>query len=161
MTLSGIQARSIAGNGCGRARRFAHTMFAKLLAGKVRSNRKGFTFVELLIVMVIIGILVANAIPQFTGVTRSAERATVKANLRTIDSAIVMYRAAHGVFPDAPAPLYTGSGATLLAWPTGPAGAQYALYNMGNGIYRATVSGDVGGFTLPAGVIYTLEILPW
>jgi prepilin-type N-terminal cleavage/methylation domain-containing protein len=163
VTLSGIQARSIVRREQLRAGTETRpdNRSAKLPVGKARRNRRGFTFVELLIVMVIIGILLANTIPQFAGVTRSAERVAVKANLKTIDSVIMLYRAAHGVFPDTPVSLYPGAGATLLPWPTGPAGAQYALYNMVNGIYRAAVTGDIGGFTLPAGVIYTLEILPW
>lgn len=135
-------------------------MFYRIMR-KARSNSKGFTLVELMVVVVIIGILVAIAIPQFANVTQNAERAAVEANLRTIDGAITMYRAAQGVFPGTPAPLYGGgAGATLLDWPTGPAGAQYRLYDMGAGIYRAAVSGNVGGHNMTA-IYYRLENLPW
>lgn len=48
---------------------------------KLRS-KKGFTLMELLIVIAIIGILVAIAIPSFTSAIDKAEQATDDANIR-------------------------------------------------------------------------------
>ena len=54
------------------------------------SNRKGFTLVELLVVISIIGILSAIAVPKFTSASESARGAKMQADLRTIDSAIAI-----------------------------------------------------------------------
>jgi prepilin-type N-terminal cleavage/methylation domain-containing protein len=48
-------------------------------------NQKGFTLVELMVVVVIIGVLVAIAVPVYTSVQAKAERSACHANLRTID----------------------------------------------------------------------------
>jgi prepilin-type N-terminal cleavage/methylation domain-containing protein len=57
---------------------------------KRMSNRKGFTLVELLVVVAIIGILAAIAIPRFGSATEAANGAKMMADLRTIDSAIAI-----------------------------------------------------------------------
>ncbi len=62
-------------------------------------KEKGFTLIELLVVLVIIGILVAVAVPIYGNVTNNAERTAVEANLRTIDGAIMMYYADRGQQP--------------------------------------------------------------
>jgi len=87
-------------------------------------KEKGFTLVELIVVVVIIGILVAIAVPVYKHMTTKANRASVEANLRTIDSAIVQYRAANkGSVPAAQGDIST----YLQEWPTGPDGVIYQI----------------------------------
>lgn len=84
-------------------------------------NRKGFTLVELMVVVVIIGILVAIAVPVYNSVTDSANKKAVEANLRTIDGAIMQHLATG----QAGAPTSTNLVGTFLqSWPTGPAGVK-------------------------------------
>ncbi len=54
-------------------------------------NRKGFTLIELLIVVVIIGILAAIAIPKFAATKDKAKLATVKTDLKNIQTAQEAY----------------------------------------------------------------------
>ncbi|MFO0832108.1 MAG: prepilin-type N-terminal cleavage/methylation domain-containing protein [Phycisphaerales bacterium] len=55
--------------------------------------RKAFTLVEILIVVVILGILAAIVIPQFTSATQDAQGGNIKAQLQTLQSQIELYRA--------------------------------------------------------------------
>lgn len=65
----------------------------RLLKKTIRVKYKGFTLVELLIVIVILGILAAIVISRFTGATKDAKETSLKANLSGLRSQIEIYRA--------------------------------------------------------------------
>ncbi len=54
-------------------------------------DQKGFTLVELMVVVVILGILVAIAVPLYNAQTEKAKTTTCQANQRIIESAIVQW----------------------------------------------------------------------
>ena len=54
-------------------------------------TRRAFTLIEILIVVVILGILAAIVIPQFTDASEDAMDASVRSTLRTIRSQIEVY----------------------------------------------------------------------
>lgn len=62
--------------------------------------RKGFTLVEILIVVVILGILAAIVVPQFTNATQDAQAGNIDAQLQSLNSQIELYRARNNAYPD-------------------------------------------------------------
>src|ERR1035437_7420472 len=58
---------------------------------KTLKTKKGFTLIELMIVVAIIGILAAIAIPQFANLVSKSQEGRTKANLGTIRSALSIY----------------------------------------------------------------------
>lgn len=63
-------------------------------------TRGGFTLVEILIVVVIMAVLAAAVIPQFTDSTNDAKDSTAKQNLRIMRAQLELYRLQHsGAYP--------------------------------------------------------------
>ena len=63
--------------------------------------RTGFTLIEILIVVVILGILAAVVIPQFTNAADDASVSSARTQLQTMRSQIELYRAQNGAYPTA------------------------------------------------------------
>ena len=71
---------------------------------------KGFTLVELMIVVVIIGVLASIAIPNFLSYREKAKGAEAKSNLRAIKTAIEMLAIDTGEWPNHMPPHDLGAG---------------------------------------------------
>ena len=116
---------------------------------KSLKSNKGFTLIELVVVIAILGILAGIAIPRFMDATATARGAKIVADLRTIDSAIMMYNAKTGKLPTGTGDLTTAAAAgfqLLASWPVPPTGTATITKNDG-----ATSSMDITTTT------YTLD----
>jgi prepilin-type N-terminal cleavage/methylation domain-containing protein len=83
-------------------------------------NQKGFTLIELMIVVVIIGILAAIAIPNFISMQDRAKESSVKNNMHTLQLAVEDFATqTDGVYPDAAASATPGGSTVQGLCPAG------------------------------------------
>ena len=64
-----------------------------MIKNRVRTQQRGFTITELIIIIVVIAILAAVAIPQFTGATDDAKRTKASAILESLKASYQMQKA--------------------------------------------------------------------
>ena len=122
-------------------------------------NQRGFTLIELMIVVAIIAILAGILIPNFVNARSQAQTAACESNLRSIATAMELYYADNQVYPTATAAavapaLFTVNGVSYLNnTPRDPAAqsstATYALTTT-----QAT-GGSPAGYTIQCPGIHT------
>lgn len=83
-------------------------------------HAKGFTIVELLIVIVVIGILAALVLNSFTGAQAKARDSRRATDITAIKKAIELYKAENSVYPAVCGADNSGCSASLLATPLTP-----------------------------------------
>jgi prepilin-type N-terminal cleavage/methylation domain-containing protein len=140
------------------------------------SNRRGFTIVELLIVIVVIGILAAITIVAYTGISQRAIAASLQSDLDNASKQLKLYQVDNSAYPTtndcsaSPAAgsicLKSASGTTYTAFQISNASSPqtFCLTALNNGInYRVTNDGTptagtcsgvmLSGLSCPAGFI--------
>jgi general secretion pathway protein G/type IV pilus assembly protein PilA len=70
------------------------------MAKKLHKEEKGFTLIELIVVVAVLGILATIAVPRVIRVTEKANTNTEQANLTIIKNALERYYAENGDYPD-------------------------------------------------------------
>jgi type IV pilus assembly protein PilA len=84
----------------------------------MRNRQKGFSLIELLIVVAIILIIAAIAIPNLLRSKMAANQASAVASLRTLNTSSVLYYTNYGIYPSSLAnlgPVGSGTASSLIA----------------------------------------------
>ena len=129
---------------------------------RMARNQRGFTLIELMIVVAIIGILTAIAFPLYANIQARARVAKAQADARTLASAVVVYSAHMGFLPGALTDLTASvsnpqgiwAGPFINPLPTPPNstwGATYSYATGASGTFTvsATSAADAATVTVP------------
>lgn len=129
-----------------------------------RRTQSGFTLVEIMVVVVIIGLLAAFIVPRVMGRVDDARVTKARADIQAIETALTLYRLDNGRYPT------TGDGLSALSggaegylarvsddpWGQpyqyrnpGTRGSEFDLFSLGpNGVEDAAGGDDIGNWNL-------------
>jgi len=129
-----------------------------------RPVERGFTLVEILIVVIILGILAAIVVPQFTNASTDARTTNLKTTLNAVRNQIEVFKGQHNDLPpqlegmwavmltststtetNVPDPMGTNFGPYLLSAPVNPTNGK-------TGVSSAAVDTTAGWYYQPAGI---------
>ena len=127
-------------------------MVLRSLRVRKAGNRRGFTLIELMVVVAVIGILTAIAIPLYTNMQLRARVAKAQADARALVSAISVYSAHMQSLPPNLAALNSAAvnGDGTSAGPFMAAGwTTYGYTSTTAGVYTVSTTGDNLVISLP------------
>ena len=101
-------------------------------------QEKGFTIVELLIVIVIIGILAAITIVAYNGIQARASNSRVQSDIKNVQKLVEAYNATNGSYPS------TGGTATVFSDANCTGGTQQADWVPGLGVTLPQSNANAG-----------------
>ena len=132
-----------------------------------KSAKKGFTLVEILIVVIILGILAAIVIPQFANASNDARLTNLKTTLANVRNQIEIFKTQHNEnAPDVnvmwnimllPSDTTEASSAAPTGTKWGPylQAAPYNPLNNLSGVTSAAIDSNAGWYYSPIGMGYT------
>jgi|SRR5438067_1670005 len=106
-------------------------------------HERGFSLIELLIVILIIGVLAAIAVPNYIESKKAAYNSTTLASLRLIFSAETCYRASHAQYGDLNALSTSGCMADPLLATGHRSNYTYAMPTVATDTFEVTASPDI------------------
>lgn len=66
---------------------------------RILRDERGFTFIEIMVVVAILAILAALVVPRIMGRTDDAKRTAAKVQIRNIEGALQLYKLDNGIYP--------------------------------------------------------------
>jgi general secretion pathway protein G len=127
----------------------------------VRRRQRGFTLIEVMVVIVIIGIMAALVVPNLAGRQDQAQVTAAKSDLRSIGNALELYKLDNFSYPSTeqgldalvskpagfPEPKNWAPGGYVKKVPTDPWGNPYRYISSGDGfqLYTLGADGQEGG----------------
>ena len=65
----------------------------------ILTDRTGFSFIELMVVVIILGILAGAILPRYMGQTDKARTAKARVDIGAIETSLKMYKLDNGIYP--------------------------------------------------------------